>query len=231
MFRKLWRRLKQWRRLRLGPLSLLFKFERSVKVSSNSGRRIEAAIHRHHRWLIVQAHQNAAAPSALPLRAQVPKPSAQIALIVGVGPGFGFSLVRRLAADGMLVIAASRNAERLDELTADVHAAGGSAFAYGCDATDEASVASLFAHVRSRHGVPHLVVYSLQYFAPGQTVDVELPAFEDAWKHNCLGAFLVAKEAAKSMLPLQSGTIILPGSASSVLGRAGHLNLAIGKFG
>jgi NAD(P)-dependent dehydrogenase (short-subunit alcohol dehydrogenase family) len=41
----------------------------------------------------------------------------------------------------------------------------------------------------------------------------------------------VAREAARAMVPLARGTIILVGSTSSLLGRAGHLNLAAGKFG
>jgi len=33
------------------------------------------------------------------------------------------------------------------------------------------------------------------------------------------------------MLPLKRGTIVLTGSTSALVGRAGHLNLAVGKFG
>lgn len=131
----------------------------------------------------------------------------------------------------MAVILASRDAERLDVLAEEIAREGGAAFAYGCDATHEASLAKLMRVVVTNHGVPDLVVYSLQYFAPGYAVDVELSAFEEAWKHNCLGAFLVAREAARAMLPKERGTIVLVGSTSSLIGRAGHLNLAVGKFG
>jgi NAD(P)-dependent dehydrogenase (short-subunit alcohol dehydrogenase family) len=131
----------------------------------------------------------------------------------------------------MAVVLASRNAKRLDALAETISAAGGMAVAYGCDATSEDSVGELFKHVRAHHGVPSLVVYSLQSFGPGRTIDIELPAFEEGWKRNCLGAFLVSREAARSMLPLKRGTIVLMGSTSSLIGRAGYLNLAVGKFG
>jgi NAD(P)-dependent dehydrogenase (short-subunit alcohol dehydrogenase family) len=79
--------------------------------------------------------------------------------------------------------------------------------------------------------VPDLVVYSLQWCGPGLAIEIEAPAFEAAWRHNCLGAFHVCRAAARQMIKRGTGTLILVGSTSSLLGRAGHLNLAVGKFG
>lgn len=212
-------------------MALLFRFERSVRITPNSRQRREAALHRHHRWLKLPERQssNCEATRVEPARAR--HPTGEIALIVGVGPGLGIALARRLASEGMFVVMASRNAHRLDALSDEIVAAGGLACAYGCDATSESSVAELFHHVGKNHGVPHVVIYSLQDFGPGRAIDIEVPAFEQAWRHNCLGAFLVAREAARQMLPQKRGSILLVGSTSSVLGREGHLNLAVGKFG
>lgn len=229
MVSRFWKQLKVWRRISLGPLSLRFRFERSVDVSRNTRQRLKTALHRHHSWANVQVHQGTAAEHPLPNRGA--QSLEELAVIVGVGPGFGYALAKRLASEGLAVVLVSRNAERLDLLAEEIAVTGGIAFAYGCDATSEASVVDLFAHIEAQHGVPNLVVYSLQSFGPGQTIDIELPAFEDAWRHNCLGAFLVARSAARSMLTKGRGTIVLTGSTSSMLGRAGHLNLAVGKFG
>ena len=231
ILRSLWNKLKRWRRIHFGPLALVFKFERSVDITRNSHLRLKSALRRHQNWVkVLQKQPTGDDPETARRSSEVHGPKDELALIVGVGPGFGYALARRLANEGLAVVLASRNASRLDTLTNEIEAAGGIAFAYGCDATSEASVEELFAHVRAQHGVPNLVVYSLQSFVPGQTIDIELPAFENGWKHNCLGAFLVAREAARSMLPLRRGTIVLTGSTSSLLGRAGHLNLAVGKF-
>jgi NAD(P)-dependent dehydrogenase (short-subunit alcohol dehydrogenase family) len=223
-----WKELKKWRRLPLGPLALVFKMERSVAVSRNSRSRLDDASVRHKEF-------DSAAPVEPRLGASAPASRTgsvrELALIVGVGPGLGVALAKRLAKEGMAVVMASRNAERLDRLADEIRGAGGVAVAYGCDATSEISVCELFRHVCARHGVPNLVVYALQGSGPGKAVDIEVPAFEDCWKHNCLGAFLVARQAARSMIPLARGTILLTGSTSSLLGRAGHLNLAVGKFG
>jgi NAD(P)-dependent dehydrogenase (short-subunit alcohol dehydrogenase family) len=76
-----------------------------------------------------------------------------------------------------------------------------------------------------------VVVYSMQEFGPGKTIDITASAFESALRHNCLGAFLIGRSAARSMSPLGRGTIVFVGSTSSIVGREGHLNLAVGKFG
>jgi NAD(P)-dependent dehydrogenase (short-subunit alcohol dehydrogenase family) len=223
MIKRVWRRLKRWRTIRLGPVALLFKVQRAVQVSAMSRRRLRAARERHEAW--AQSQLNKGAPNVQG------KAVREVALIVGVGPGLGYAMAWRFAQAGMAVVLASRDAERLDRLVEAIGEAGGTAFAYGCDATSESSVDGLMRAVVTNHGVPHLVAYSLQHFGPGQVVDVELCAFEDAWKHNCLGAFLVARGAAREMLPHGRGTIVLIGSTSSLIGRAGHLNLSVGKFG
>jgi NAD(P)-dependent dehydrogenase (short-subunit alcohol dehydrogenase family) len=132
----------------------------------------------------------------------------------------------------MCVALASRNSEHLDPLVAELRSVTDcTAQAYGCDATNEISVRKLMALVSKDMGIPHLVIYAVQGFARGRAIEVEVPAFEESWRQNCLGAFIVAREAARKMLPLHRGTIIMTGSTSGLIGRAGHLNLAVGKFG
>lgn len=126
----------------------------------------------------------------------------------------------------------ARNAERLDPLTAELRASDeGVAIAYGCDATREPSVADAMTSILRDLGPPDLVVYCVEGFHPGQSLDVEISAFEDSWRHTCLGAFIVARAAARGMAARGRGTIVFIGASSSVSGRPGYLNLAVGKFG
>lgn len=229
MFRRLWRQLKVWKRVGLGPISLVFRFDRSVRMTRGSFR----SRHSHKVDNVSsssggtggRSHDIAATPAGSSPRA------AQCAVIVGVGPGFGYALARQLAAEGFDLILVSREAHRLHPLVLDLHSHGITVESYGTDATDEAAVAKLFDHVCASHDIPTLVVYAVQYFGRGDTTEMEVPAFESAWRHNCLGAFLVSRRAAQVMLARGSGTIVLVGSTSSLIGRAGYLNLAVGKFG
>lgn len=218
MLEQIWRTLKCWRHVNLGPVSMVFRLERRVRLIASAHHPPQRLAH--------------LAPRPSPHADQSAAPSPpEVALIVGVGAGYGEALARHLAQTGMSVIMAARNARKLDSLVDEITQAGHSACALSCDATREDSVRALFARVASSHGSPDLVVYALQSFGPGQASDIELTAFEDGWRRNCVGAFLIAREAARLMTPRSQGTILLTGSTSALIGREGHLNLAVGKFG
>jgi NAD(P)-dependent dehydrogenase (short-subunit alcohol dehydrogenase family) len=218
MRNRLWRSLKRWRRLSFGAVSVLFRLDRSVRVTNGHRRPApERAVGR---------AADSGAMSATSAGALRP-----LAVIVGVGPGFGFALADCLAREGFDLVLVARNAERLSPLVEALHANGATVESLGIDATSESAVAKLFQHIRSEHGIPTLTVYSLQYSGPGTAIEIEPAALEASWRHNCFGAFLVGRSAARLMLERGSGTLVFVGSTSSLIGRAEHLNLAIGKFG
>lgn len=234
VIQSMWRSAKVWRTIRLGPVSLFYRLGRTAPVARNGSWRA-ARLFPESLTFWRDAHASNPAPLALAPRHEpiAQKPAReQTALIVGVGPGLGFAVARKLSDSGMRVAMASRNTEKLAPLVEELTKGRGKmARAYGCDATSESSVQKLLARVSQEMGAPDLVIYSVQGFGPGRVVDVEVPAFEESWRQNCLGAFIVAREAARRMAPLHRGTIILTGSPSSLAGRAEHLNLAVGKFG
>ncbi len=234
LLRSIWSRSKHWHAIPLGPVAVMYRFARTTPVSNNPRRRLLEAV-RDQLWR---------PPAPIPQRRRRPDPrglpdvfravpsAPETALIVGVGPGLGFALARRLANSRMNIALASRNAERLDLLVRELRSiTTRKVHAYGCDATSEPSVRRVMSYVLSDIGIPNLVIYAVQGFGRGRALDVEVPLFEDCWRQNCLGAFIVAREAARAMLPLKRGTIVLVGSTSGLVGRADHLNLAVGKFG
>jgi NAD(P)-dependent dehydrogenase (short-subunit alcohol dehydrogenase family) len=228
LIQQIWRHAKRWRRIPLGPVSLVFRMSRHIPISRNLPR---SPVFSRGRVRVCEGPPSLNPEGRSDQSDAPPAPRCETAVIVGAGPGFGFSLARRLAEASIHVAVASRRTEHLDELVTDMVRAGGVARAYGCDATDEGSVAALFRRVSAEFGVPDLVVYGVQGFAPGRMLEMELPAFEDSWRQNCLGAFIVSREAARCMAPLGRGSIIVVGSTSSLVGREGYLNLAVGKFG
>ena len=59
----------------------------------------------------------------------------KVALVSGVGSGLGRSISVTLADEGASVVLAARNAERLDQVAAEINGAGGSAIAVPTDVT------------------------------------------------------------------------------------------------
>jgi NAD(P)-dependent dehydrogenase (short-subunit alcohol dehydrogenase family) len=103
--------------------------------------------------------------------------------------------------------------------------------AYGCDATHEDSVVDMFRHAVSDLGAPTLVVYAVQEGARVRFLDADPITLEQAWRSNCLGAFIVAREAARRMVEQRQGTIVFVGATSGLIGRSRYVNFAVGKFG
>ena len=86
--------------------------------------------------------------------------SGKTVVIVGAGPGFGRTLALRAAEEGASVVVAARPVTRVEEIAAEVRAAGGQAFAAPGDATDPDSVRALRETVAARVDAVHGLVYS-----------------------------------------------------------------------
>jgi NAD(P)-dependent dehydrogenase (short-subunit alcohol dehydrogenase family) len=150
----------------------------------------------------------------------------QIAVVVGVGPGLGNVLVRRFAEAGMTVAAVSRKG-RPPEMAGHRDLVRG----YACDATVGEQVIATFARVTAELGPPDLVVYNVGTWDSAGILDISDALFEQAWRTGCFGGFLVGREAARSMLPRQRGTIIFSGATGSIRGGVGFAAFAVPKFG
>ncbi|AFU03296.1 epimerase [Nocardia brasiliensis] len=79
-------------------------------------------------------------------------------LVTGASFGLGAATARGLAEAGARVLLVARTAERLDEVVAEIEAAGGQAFAFAADLSDEAAVAALIKTIVERHGAPDVIV-------------------------------------------------------------------------
>jgi NAD(P)-dependent dehydrogenase (short-subunit alcohol dehydrogenase family) len=147
------------------------------------------------------------------------------ALIVGAGAGISASLARRLSALGVTVGLAARNVAKLAPLVAETGAA-----AFEADAAEASSVAALFEAATKRIGEPDVVVYNASGRAPGSLADLEPAAVARALGVTAFGAFLVAQQAAKRMIPCERGAILLTGATAGVKGFANSAAFAMGKF-
>lgn len=224
---QVWRRAKAPFAIPLGPVELLLSMRRAVRVSNNRKRR------ERHVFLERDAILSSAPEQASETRsgAITSSTAVEVAVLVGAGPGFGYGMAERLSAAGMRVALASRNAERHDAVVGRLRASNPWVRAYGCDATRTSSVKELFEHVADDLGRPTLVIYAVQEGGRSRFLETDACAVEHAWRANCLGGFVVAQEAALRMVQANRGTIVLVGATSGLIGRAGYINFATGKFG
>jgi len=148
------------------------------------------------------------------------------ALIVGVGNGLSASLARLFHANGMRVLLAARDIEKLETLATQT-----AAITVPCDASEPASVQKMFTIADKEIGNPHIVVYNPSARVRGPVSEIDAEAVRDALLVTCYGGFLVIQEASKRMLRRGTGSLLLTGASASVKGFANSSSFAMGKFG
>jgi NAD(P)-dependent dehydrogenase (short-subunit alcohol dehydrogenase family) len=155
----------------------------------------------------------------------MPNPTFETALIVGAGRGLSASLARLFAGEGLRVALAARDAEKLAPLCAET-----SAKAFACDAVEPDQVARLFTAVEAAIGAPDVVVYNASARARGPVAELVPAEVERAIMVSAFGGFLVAREAARRMVPKGHGAILFTGASASVKGYPLSAPFAMGKF-
>jgi NAD(P)-dependent dehydrogenase (short-subunit alcohol dehydrogenase family) len=79
-------------------------------------------------------------------------------------------------------------------------------------------------------GAPDIVIYNASYRTRGPFVELDPDEVEKAIAVTAFGAFLVAQQAARRMLPKRHGAILLTGASAGVKGYAQSAPFAMGKF-
>ena len=147
------------------------------------------------------------------------------ALIVGAGAGLSASLARVLSKDGMKVALAARSTDDLHDLAVE---AGAETFA--CDAAKRSDVEKLFANLDATIGAPEVVIYNPSYRTRGPFTELDPAEVEKSLAVTAFGAFLVAQQAVRRMLPNARGVILFTGASAGVKGYPQSAPFAMGKF-
>jgi NAD(P)-dependent dehydrogenase (short-subunit alcohol dehydrogenase family) len=147
------------------------------------------------------------------------------ALIVGAGSGLSASLARVLSKEGIKVALAARTTNDLEPLAQEIGAS-----TLSCDASKPADVAKLFAELDGGFGAPEIVIYNASFRTRGPFVDLDPAEVEKALAVTAYGAFLVAQQAARRMLPRGHGAILFTGASAGMKGFAQSAPFAMGKF-
>ncbi|MCG2621326.1 SDR family NAD(P)-dependent oxidoreductase [Arthrobacter sp. I2-34] len=162
-----------------------------------------------------------------------PPPPGSLAWVVGVGSiqGTGGAICRRLAEEGLHVLVTGRTKEKIDAVVEHIQSKGGLATAVVADAGTEAGLADALAKL-DELGPPLVTVYNAggsQWRSSILEMDSEF--FEQVWRTNCFGSFIVGRESARRMTERGGGAILFTGSISGTIGRPKLAAYSSAKFG
>lgn len=147
------------------------------------------------------------------------------ALIVGAGSGLSAALARKLTHSGLQVALAARTTDKLAGLARETGAR-----VFQCDASKPDQIDKLFSEVDDVLGSPDVAIYNASFRTRGALVDLVPADVEKAIAITTFGAFLMAQQAARRMLPNANGAIFFTGASASVKGYAKSAPFAMAKF-
>jgi NAD(P)-dependent dehydrogenase (short-subunit alcohol dehydrogenase family) len=138
------------------------------------------------------------------------------ALVTGATSGIGKAVAKKLAADGMSVIAVGRNAHRGAETVDEITAAGGQARFVEADLEDPAAIERLAAEV----GEIDVLVNNAGSSVWAPTEDLKLADYDAMFAGNVRAPFLLVAALAPAMAARGSGSVITMGSMAGSVGLA-----------
>ena len=157
----------------------------------------------------------------------------RVALVTGGSRGIGAAIVRRLAKDGLHVIAVARSADKLDDICRAINSEGGSAEPLACDIADSKALADAIEKVIDKHGHLDVLVNNAGITKDGLLLRMDDEDFDSVIDTNLKSAFVAIRAAARSMIRLKGvgGRIVNISSVAGVAGNAGQANYAASKAG
>jgi len=157
----------------------------------------------------------------------------RVALVTGASQGIGHACALALAREGASVAVAARNREKLDELVAEIAAAGGksAAFVVVMDVSDEAQVKSGIKSALGQFGKIDILVNNAGITRDQLVMRMKRADWDAVLTTNLTSAYLCIQQVIGSMLKQRWGRIINITSVFGQMGQAGQANYAASKAG
>ena len=143
----------------------------------------------------------------------------KVAFVTGAGTGIGAATAIRLAQEGATVVICGRRQAPLDEVVAQIKAAGGKAEAVQADVSDEAGFTAAIEAAAQRHGKLDVLVNNAMAYSWGSIEDTSTADWHSNFSTSVDGTFWGTRAAMK-LMKAQGGSIINVSSICGLLGTA-----------
>jgi NAD(P)-dependent dehydrogenase (short-subunit alcohol dehydrogenase family) len=153
----------------------------------------------------------------------------KVVVISGVGPGLGRKLTLLCVKEGAKVAIGCRNTTFLNDLTAEVKAAGGQVVSSPLDVKNVDQCNALVEAAVKAFGRIDGLANSAYQYAPGAFEDVDLDTWTGAMDVTCFGALRMAKAVLPHMKKQGGGSIVNISTMETRKNRAGEGAYAIPK--
>ncbi len=155
-----------------------------------------------------------------------------VSLITGARRGIGRVIALRLCRLGPVALNdIAQGMEELEQVAAEVGAAGGTALVVPGDVTNGGEVEGVVKKVVEELGRVDVLVNNAGITRDGLLIRMTDDQWRSVLEVNLTGAFMCSRAAAKVMLKQRSGRIVNMASVVGVMGNAGQANYSASKAG
>jgi short-subunit dehydrogenase len=150
-------------------------------------------------------------------------------LITGASSGIGAGLAREFAARGFHVVLVARRMEKLEELAAQIRAAGGQVSTHRGDVTEDGSIAAVVQELAEQGVTPGIVVANAGFGVVGKAQSLTLADYRRQFETNVFGVLRTLHETLPA-LKRSRGRFVIMGSVAGHLSGAKSSAYAMSKF-
>jgi 3-oxoacyl-[acyl-carrier protein] reductase len=155
----------------------------------------------------------------------------RIAFITGASRGIGRACAVALSAAGAKVILAARQLDKLEEVAAEVRAAGGEAYVVPIDLASQDSIKEAFSKASKEFGRIDILINNAGLTRDGLALRMKRDDWDAVIQTNLSGSFFCIQQVMSAMVRERWGRIVNITSVVGESGNAGQANYAASKAG
>ena len=155
----------------------------------------------------------------------------RIAFVTGASRGIGRACALTLSQAGARVVLAARTVDKLEEVAAEIRAAGREAFTVPIDLSHDESIREAFTRTAKEFGSVEILVNNAGITRDGLAVRMKRDDWNAVLDTNLTGTFLCIQQVLQSMMRARWGRIVNISSVVGEMGNAGQANYSASKAG
>ena len=149
----------------------------------------------------------------------------KILLIIGVGPGTGYSTAKKYSENGYHVAMISRDENRLSSFKKKLK----NASFYKCDVSNLSLLKRTLRLILTEVGLPEVVIYNAVLGGRKFILDSDPALLEIMFRTNVTSLLVTVKEIIPKMVEKKKGTVIVTGNTAAWRGKSKHAMFASTK--